>query len=316
MNDPFGRNIEYLRLSLTERCTLKCAYCRAQEGVCPKKSELTADEFLRIVRACAALGVKKVRLTGGEPMLRRDLIEIIAGVRAVPGIREIALTTNAQHLPGQVAALKAAGLDRLNISVDSLIPERYARITGGGSLEKVLTGIDEALAAGFAPIKLNAVLLRGVNDDEADAFIALTKDRPIHMRFIEYMPLGESDQANLRVPGDELLAARPYLEPLPPLYRSQPARDYRLPGAAGRVGFINPVSHKFCTLCNRIRVMSDGMLRPCLGDNLEFSLKEALESGDDAALAAAIQNAIAHKPEAHGFEGAFRTEKNMSRIGG
>ena len=316
MNDQFGRTIEYLRLSLTERCTLKCSYCRASEGVCPKQSELTSGEFLRIVRACAALGVKKVRLTGGEPMLRRDLIEIISGIRKIDGIREITMTTNAQHLPGQSAALKAAGLDRLNISVDSLRPERYAQITGGGSLEKVLTGIEEALYAGFTPLKLNAVLLRGVNDDETDDFIALTKDRPIHMRFIEYMPMGDSDQATLRVTGDELLAARPYLEPLPPLYPSQPARDYRLPGAVGRVGLINPVSHQFCSLCNRVRVMSDGVLRPCLGDNLEFSLKEALESGDDAALLERIRSAVWEKPETHGFGKPFCTARTMSRIGG
>ena len=147
-------------------------------------------------------------------------------------------------------------------------------------------------------------------------FIALTKDRPLHVRFIEYMPMGESDHAELRVTGDELLAARPYLEPLPPLYQSQPARDYRLPGAVGRVGLINPVSHQFCSLCNRVRVMSDGVLRPCLGDNLEFSLKEALESGDDAALLERIRSAIWEKPETHGFGKPFCTARTMSRIGG
>ena len=144
MNDRFGRTITYLRLSLTERCTLKCAYCRAAEGDCPKKSELTRDEFLRITRAFAALGVKKVRLTGGEPMLRRDLLDIISGIRAIDGIEEITMTTNGQHLPGQSRALREAGLSRLNISVDSLQPERYTRITGGGSLARVLTGIEEA----------------------------------------------------------------------------------------------------------------------------------------------------------------------------
>lgn len=316
MNDRFGRTIEYLRLSLTERCTLKCAYCRAGEGLCPKKNELTADEFLRIVRAMVSVGIRKVRLTGGEPMLRRDLMEIISGIRSIGGIEEITMTTNAQHLPGQSAALKRAGLDRLNISLDSLKPERYQSITGGGSLERVLTGIDEAISAGFVPMKLNAVLLRGVNDDETDDFIALTKDRPIHVRFIEWMPLGANDQADLRVTGDELLATRPYLVPVPPLYKSQPSRDYQVPGYAGRVGFINPVSHRFCADCNRVRITSDGALLPCLGDNLEYPLREALDSGDDRRLEDAIRDAIWNKPENHNFCRPFHTERTMSHIGG
>ena len=316
MKDRYGRNIEYLRLSLTERCTLKCAYCRSGEGACPKRSELSARDLVRVVRAAASLGIRKVRLTGGEPMLRRDLLELIAGIRAIDGIAEIAMTTNAQHLPGQAEALRRAGLDRLNISVDSLRPERYAEITGGGSLEKVLHGIDEALAAGFLPLKLNAVLLRGVNDDEADDFIALTRDRPIHVRFIEWMPLGESDRSDARITGDELLAARPYLIPVPPLYEGQPARDYQIAGHAGRVGFIDPVSHRFCDRCNRVRVMSDGTLRPCLGENTEISLRGALAQGDDAALAETMRVAIWVKPESHSFCGQFHSEKNMSRIGG
>lgn len=316
MNDRFGRTISYLRLSLTERCTLKCAYCRAGEGECPKKSELTKDEFLRIVSAMVALGVTKVRLTGGEPMLRRDLLDIISGIRAIEGIEEITMTTNSQHLPGQSRALKAAGLDRLNISVDSLKPERYTALTGGGSLDKVLTGIYEALDAGFSPVKLNAVLLRGTNDDEVDDFIALTKDKPIYVRFIEYMPLGAADHSNLRVTGDELLRARPALVPAPPMYEGQPARDHQMPGYLGRVGLINPVSHRFCDSCNRVRVMSDGMLRPCLGQNMEVSLKEALESGDDAVLTEVIRNAIWQKPKAHAFDEAFVSDKTMSHIGG
>ena len=316
MNDRFGRTITYLRLSLTERCTLKCAYCRAGEGECPKKSELGREEFLRIVQAFARIGVNKVRLTGGEPMLRRDLLEIISGIRAIDGIREIVMTTNGQHLPGMSEQLKEAGLSRLNISLDSLQPERYKQITGGGSLERVRTGLEEALAAGFSPIKLNVVLLRGVNDDEIDDFIALTKDRPLQVRFIEYMPLGESDRADARITGDEILASHPALIPVEPAYAGQPSRDYQMPGSIGRVGLINPMSHRFCADCNRVRVMSDGMLRPCLGSNEEFSLKEALAQADDDALLDAIQNAIAKKPETHCFDEGFSAEKNMSRIGG
>ena len=230
MNDRFGRTITYLRLSLTERCTLKCAYCRAAEGECPKKAELTQDEFLRITRAFAAIGVKKVRLTGGEPMLRRDLLSIISGIRAIPGIEEITMTTNGQHLPGMSRALKEAGLSRLNISLDSLKPERYAAITGGGSLARVLTGIEESYAAGFTPIKLNVVLLRGQNDDETADFLSLTKERDVHVRFIEYMPLGETDRADLRVTGAELLKKHPQLKPVDPaLSRPACARIIRSP---------------------------------------------------------------------------------------
>lgn len=316
MNDRYGRTISYLRLSLTERCTLKCTYCRAGEGVCPKQSELTREEFLRIVRAMVRLGVTKVRLTGGEPMLRRDLLSIISGIRAVDGVEEITMTTNGQHLPGMSEQLRWAGLDRLNISLDSLRPERYEALTGGGSLERVLTGLNEALAAGFSPVKLNAVLLRGTNDDEVDDFLALTKDRPIHVRFIEYMPLGAEDHARLRVTGDEILSAHPALCAVPPMYEGQPARDYRLPGYVGSVGLIDPVSHRFCGSCNRVRVMSDGMLRPCLGQNDEISLKEALESGNEDRLVETIRTAIWHKPKAHAFDEPFVSEKTMSRIGG
>ena len=316
MNDRFGRTITYLRLSLTERCTLKCAYCRAGEGICPKKGELSRDEFLRIVRAFAAVGVKKVRLTGGEPMLRRDLIPIISGIRAIDGIEEITMTTNGQHLAGQCRALREAGLDRLNISVDSLKPERYTAITGGGSLSLVLAGIEEAFAAGFPSVKLNVVLLRGQNDDETADFIALTKDRPLSVRFIEYMPLGETDQASLRVTGAELLQKHPELMPVDPAYPGQPARDYQMPGYVGRVGLIDPMSHRFCADCNRVRVMSDGMIRPCLGSNEEFSLKEALEQTDDNALHAVIARAIVLKPETHCFDEGFSAEKTMRHIGG
>jgi cyclic pyranopterin phosphate synthase len=316
MNDRFGRTITYLRLSLTERCTLKCSYCRADEGACPKKSELTQDEFLRIARAFARIGVKKVRLTGGEPMLRRDLLSIISGIRAIEGIEEITMTTNGQHLPGMNRALKEAGLDRLNVSLDSLKPERYHEITGGGSLSRVLTGIEEAFAAGFSTLKLNVVLLRGENDDETGDFIALTKDRNLTVRFIEYMPLGDTDRAHQRFTGAEILQKHPQLMPVMPCYTGQPARDYQMPGHIGRVGLIDPMSHRFCADCNRVRVMSDGMVRPCLGSNAEFSLREALKHESDDALNAVIVQAIALKPESHCFDDGFAAQKTMSCIGG
>ncbi len=316
MIDGYGRNIRYLRLSLTERCTLKCAYCRADEGLCPKKRELTADQFVKIVRACASLGINKLRLTGGEPLLRRDIVQIVAECAAIEGIEEIALTTNAQQLDGRAPALKKAGLTRMNISVDSLNPDKFARLTGGGELRRVMQAIDQSIECGLLPVKLNAVVVRGVNDDEIDDFIELTRERPIEVRFIELMPLGKlGEDPSKRVPSAELIDARPWLHPVSPSYIGQPSTDYQVDGYKGRVGFISAVSHKFCADCNRIRIMSDGMLRPCLGDNGEVSLLPALEQGMDA-LEQVIRTAILNKPAGHHFEENWKTLRNMSRIGG
>lgn len=316
MIDAHGRNIEYLRLSVTERCTLRCTYCRADEGDCPKQKELSAEQLLRIVRVMTSLGINKVRLTGGEPLLRRDLVELIRNMFSLPDIQEITLTTNGQQLAERAQELRDAGLKRINISLDSLNSEKYRELTGGGSLQKVLDGIDAALAAGLQPIKLNAVLMRGKNDDEIDDFIALAKDRPIDMRFIELMPLGSIDQSEQRITADEIIAARPQLIPLPPRYLGQPSADYTMPGYVGRIGFIAPMSHRFCGDCNRVRVMSDGMLRPCLGNNAEVSLCPALAEQDDQMLTEVIREAIWNKPQRHSFDDEFHAVKNMSKIGG
>lgn len=315
MIDRLGRSITYLRLSVTERCSLRCAYCRVEEGICPKAEELSAAEFIRIATACAALGIRKIRVTGGEPLLRKDIIAIVQGLSRLEGIEEITMTTNAQYLASQAAALKQAGLIRINISLDSLDADKFREMTGG-DLAAVLAGIDAAIQADLQPIKINVVLLRGKNDDEVDDFIELTRRRPIDVRFIELMPLGGIWQADsLRVNNDDLITQRPYLNPLPPRYTSQPSRDFRVKGYKGRVGFISPISHRFCADCNRVRVMSDGTLRPCLGDNLEVSLKDALAAGDEV-LIETIRTAILAKPVGHHFENSFRSIKNMSRIGG
>ena len=315
MIDQFGRNISYLRLSITERCTLRCDYCRADEGICPRREELKANDFIRVVQACSKLGIHKVRLTGGEPLLRKDLIEIILGISELEDIQELTMTTNAQMLPGQARALKAAGLNRINISMDSLDAGRYYKMTKG-DLGPVLTGIDEALQADLQPVRINVVLLRGRNSDEVDDFIALTRTRPLEVRFIELMPIGTLGQdENMRISSDEILSTRPWLHPVAPRFPGQVACDYAVEGYKGRVGFISPVSHQFCTDCNRIRVMSDGMLRPCLGNNLEYPLKEALAQSDEALLDV-IREAIEHKPAGHQFHQGFISEKNMSRIGG
>ena len=315
MIDQFGRNISYLRLSITERCTLRCDYCRADEGICPRREELKANDFIRVVQACSKLGIHKVRLTGGEPLLRKDLIEIILGISELEDIQELTMTTNAQMLPGQARALKVAGLNRINISMDSLDAGRYYKMTKG-DLGPVLTGIDEALQADLQPVRINVVLLRGRNSDEVDDFIALTRTRPLEVRFIELMPIGTLGQdENMRISSDEILSTRPWLHPVAPRFPGQVARDYAVEGYKGRVGFISPVSHQFCTDCNRIRVMSDGMLRPCLGNNLEYPLKEALAQSDEALLDV-IREAVEHKPAGHQFHQGFISEKNMSRIGG
>lgn len=315
MLDHLGRSISYLRLSVTERCNLRCSYCRKEEGACPKVKELSAEEFIRIARACAELGINKIRLTGGEPTLRRDIIQIVQNLSAIPGIEEVTMTTNALCLASQAAELKKAGLARINISLDSLNANKLRMMTGG-DLTTVLAGIEAALQAGLHPVKINVVLIRGRNDDEVDDFIALTRDNPLDVRLIELMPLGGIwEDESLRVDNSQLIAQRPYLIPIPPRYPGQPSRDFRIEGHLGRVGFISPISHRFCADCNRIRIMSDGTLRPCLGDNLEFSLKDAL-AGSDASLREAIRTAIYAKPVGHHFESEFRSVRNMSRIGG
>lgn len=315
MIDQYNREITYLRLSLTERCQLRCTYCRAEEGACPKAEELSAEDFARIVRVMTHLGINKVRLTGGEPMLRKDILEIVSRVGSVPGLNDLSMTTNAQMLPGKAAALKAAGLRRLNISLDSLKPDVFREMTGG-DLQLVLNGIDEAIEVGLVPLKINVVVVAGMNDGEVDDFIALTREHPLDVRFIELMPIGDQGRnTERRISNQDLLRERPYLQALPPRYPGQPSADYQVPGYRGRVGFISPISHQFCADCNRIRVMSDGMLRPCLGVDSQISLKEALR-GDDEGLLELIRKVIFEKPVGHAFQTCSGSARNMSRIGG
>jgi len=261
------------------------------------------------------LGIQKVRLTGGEPLLRKDILEIVERIARLEGLQDLSMTTNAQMLPGKAQLLKQAGLRRLNISLDSLKPEVFHELTGG-DIQPVLQGMEEAVEAGLLPLKLNVVLVRGINDGEIDDFIALTRDRPIDVRFIELMPIGDhGENTARRISNQEVLNARPYLQPLPARYPGQPSSDYQVPGYRGRVGFISPISHQFCADCNRIRVMSDGTLRPCLGVDREIPLTSAIAQDDDA-LREAIQTAIFKKPAAHRFESCTFEERNMSRIGG
>ena len=315
MFDSFGREISYLRLSVTERCTLRCLYCRANEGCCPKQVELNATDLVRIADACADLGITRVRLTGGEPLLRRDIVQIVKGIRANSNIRDISLTTNAQMLAEYAARLKQAGLDRVNISLDSLKPDVFHQMTGG-ELEKVKAGIKASIEAGLNPVKINVVLVRGWNDLEVDDFIDLTKDHALDVRFIEYMPIGEGTQSEfLRVDNMTILQEHPALQPVPPRNPGQPSRDFQIPGYKGRVGFISPISHKFCSDCNRIRVISNGTLRTCLGQESEFSLVQALADGDEA-LRETIKSAVLNKPAGHNFKSSHLNARGMRKIGG
>ncbi len=261
------------------------------------------------------MGVERIRLTGGEPLLRKDLLQIVRGIASLPGLKDLSMTTNAQMLAEMAADLKEAGLKRLNISMDTFKPALFHQLTGG-SLQKVLDGIQAAIAAGFDPIKINVVLMRGVNDSEIDDFINLTAKHEIDVRFIEYMPIGCGNGSHeLRLNNQELIAARPWLMPLPPRLHGQPSSDYTFEGALGRVGFISPISHAFCSDCNRIRIMSDGALRTCLGRDDEISLREALVEGKDA-LKPVIRQAILDKPQCHLFNQEVLEQRNMSRIGG
>ena len=318
MKDRYGREIEYLRISLTDLCNLRCVYCMPEGGICklPHDRILTLEEVVEIAGAAVELGIRKIRLTGGEPLVRRGIVDLVARLRALPGLHELVLTTNGILLPELAKPLRDAGLDRLNISLDTLDAEKYRRLTRGGELQKALDGIHAAEAAGFAPIKLNAVLLGGVNDDEIPALCALTMDRPIEMRFIELMPIGDALYFGKEacIPVDTVLKKMPQLTPLP-RGRSSVARRYTLPGAKGSIGLISPVSCSFCSECNRIRLTADGCMKPCLHSAEEFPLRG--KHGD--ALRRAICDAVNAKPEAHiDFTGTQRSEsaRNMNQIGG
>ncbi len=324
--DRFGRRIDYLRISLTDRCNLRCVYCMPATGMqfAPKDELLSDDEFLRIIGLATELGFRKFRLTGGEPTVRPHLPEFVRAIKALPGVEEVAMTTNAILLPKLAAPLAQAGLDRLNISIDTLDPDRFRRITRGGDIRKVFDGIRAAEEHGLAPIKLNAVVVRGFNDHEVADLAALTLDHPWQMRFIEIMPLdGVFDVAQQRlVPSAEtraILAARfGALEPAPADNPADPARPYRLPGAQGTVGFISSVTENFCAGCNRMRLTSEGKLRLCLLRADELDLRPLLRSGaSDAALRAALREGVWRKPWGHGLDqGILPVGRGMSQIGG
>ena len=325
MFDAYGRNIHYLRLSVTDLCNLRCRYCMP-DGV-PKLAHediLTYEEFLRLAALFAQCGIDTVRITGGEPLVRRGVEQLTAGLKAIPGIRRVALTTNGVLLAQKLPALLAAGLDSVNISLDTLHPETFRRITGKDELAAVQNGIRAALASGI-PVKLNCVPQPGVNEGELEALAALAQDKPLQVRFIEMMPIGYG-AAMPCISGPELRArfARRWPE-LAPLSTAQehalgdgPAVYYTVPGWQGSIGFIAAVHGKFCASCNRVRLTSQGFLRPCLASETGCDLRTLLRSGaDDAQLLAAIRETIWAKPREHHFnDSSMPATRGMYRIGG
>lgn len=317
MVDAHGREINYLRLSVTDRCNLRCRYCMPAEGVCKKRHTemLTEDEMITAVEAAASLGLHKLRITGGEPLVKRNILSICARSAAVAGIREVCLTTNGTLLPLMARDLRQAGVGRVNISLDTLNAEKYAAITRTGQLDQALAGIEAALAAGFDRVKVNTVLIGGFNDDEIPALAALTRRWPVDVRFIELMPMTEVDAFGpaAYVSGQAVLDALPQLTEQ--AQDGGVARLYRLTGAQGSVGLISAVSSHFCAGCNRIRLTADGRLKPCLHSELEFSLRGL----DRAGMRQVMERAILAKPACRPPLSAGQRSgagRDMNQIGG
>ena len=317
MIDRLGRDITYLRISVTDKCNLRCRYCMPEEGVCKKSHAdmLTEDEIIQAVEAAAALGIRKIRITGGEPLVKKNIVSICRRTAVVEGIKEVCLTTNGILLPQLAKDLKAAGVKRINLSLDTLDPEKYAHITRVGKLENFYAGLAAAFEAGFEKIKVNAVLIGGFNEDEIIPLANLTKEYPLDMRFIELMPILNSDEfgETAYVPYSRVLEKLPEAVPVDP--DGGVAKLYRLPGAKGNIGLISPINAHFCGECNRLRLTQDGKLKPCLHAADEYSIKGL----DFDGMKAVMEQAIWNKPAWHGDLDAINRSKagrNMNEIGG
>ncbi|NTW00423.1 MAG: GTP 3',8-cyclase MoaA [Oscillochloris sp.] len=323
--DSYGRRIDYLRVSLTDRCNMRCVYCMPAVGMqfLPRPELLSNEELLLVLHAAAAAGFRKIRLTGGEPTLRHGIVDLVQAIKAIPGIEHIAMTTNALRLRQLAGPLKEAGLDRVNISIDSLDPQKFRQVTRGGSLDDVWAGVRAADEVGLRPIKLNAVVVRGMNDDEVVRLAALTTEYPWEFRFIEVMPLtGVAGLAEEGVISSAELLARiaAHFGPLEPYGKdpSDPARRYRIPGAPGKLGFISAVTDPFCATCNRMRLTAEGRLHLCLLRDDELDLREAVRAGaSQDEIEQLIRHAVYVKPWGHGLpEGVLPTLRGMSQLGG
>lgn len=326
MKDSFGREINYLRISLTDRCNLRCVYCMPMHGLTfvPNQELLSADELEKVARAAVEVGFKKIRLTGGEPTLRQDVVEIVERLHSIDGIEQVVMTTNGYRLPYIAKDLVRAGLKRVNIHVDSLNKETISKIMRLGTLDKAWAGIKAAEEAGLTPIKLNAVVTRGYNDDAAVDLSRLTLTKPWQIRFIELMPFAGPTEIQLEhyVSSDEIKGW--IQQELGPLFEVNDgeldgeARVYRLAGAEGTVGFISPVSNPYCDDCNRMRLTADGRMRLCLLSNKEINFRDTLrEGGTHQDLVALFKRAVRAKPVGHELKnGVFAENRTMSQIGG
>ncbi len=318
MIDSYGRRIHYARISITDLCNLRCRYCMPEEGVTKKHCGeiLRLEDFTEIARAVVGLGIDKIRISGGEPLVRRGVLTLLREIGKIEGLNDFAITTNGLLLPRYAGELKEAGVGRVNISLDTFDEEKYRSITRGGELEQALDGIRAAEEAGFERIKINVVLMKGFNDDEIPRFAELTKEKPIDVRFIELMPFsGQQEFAYGKyLPGSAVLEACAGLMEEPRDDPSSPARYYRFSGAKGRVGLIEPMSCLFCDQCNRIRITSDGHILSCLHSREEIDLKPAL--GDPAALRGLILQAVSEKPMTHHLSEGRLMERDMGKIGG
>ncbi len=319
MKDNFGREINYMRISVTDRCNLRCKYCMPADGInnIGHESILSFEDIERIVRASVDLGIHKFRITGGEPLVRKGIEELIGKISQIEGVEDLALTTNGILLAQYAEALKKAGLKRVNISLDTLYMEKYADITRGGDIYAVMDGMDAAVLAGLLPIRLNVVVMEGFNDDEILNFAQLTINEPFDIRFIELMPIGHADTVvDYKYMSNQDI--KKMMSGLVPVETGDSVAEYyKYPGAAGRIGFISPMSDHFCGTCNKIRLTADGKLKPCLHTNEEYDLSEVLKSGDDEMLKKAIANAILHKSDRHHLgDGAAPINRDMNTIGG
>ncbi len=324
--DPYNRHLKYLRISITDRCNLRCVYCMPGGGISKLRHEdiLTYEEILRLTGIAADLGIDKIRLTGGEPLIRKGICDFIARITALAGIKDVSLTTNGIFLMEKLEKIKSAGMKRINISLDSLKRDRYKKITGLDGLENVLAGIEGARQSGFYPVKINMVVMEGLNDDEVLDFARLSLDHPYHIRFIEYMPIGTTNTDVLlhHVPSSSIKAKLAGLGRMVPIEKDTndgPAERFRFEGAAGEIGFISPLTHHFCPTCNRLRLTSSGYLRPCLLSDQEEDLRGPMRSGaSDRDLRDIFFKAAFNKPCTHHLtaESSTPLSTQMSTIGG
>lgn len=322
MIDRIGRRIDYLRVSVTDRCNLRCRYCAPPGSLVQAFPDvLTADEIAKVVGVGRDRGVVHVRLTGGEPLVRPDILSIVSRVKSL-GIPDLSMTTNGMYLTELAGPLKRAGLDRVNVSLDSLSPEVFREVTGNGDVNKVLAGIRAALEAGLNPVKVNVVVMAGVNETEVEDLARLSLDMPVSVRFIEVMPIGPDAETNgaSAVPVESIrsrLGTLGTLEPANEGAGAGPAQVYRLPGAPGTVGFIAALSEPFCASCNRLRLTADGKLRPCLASDVEVDLLPALRGGNtERDLASAFAEALHLKPRGHELSLRHPSSRRMCQIGG